>query len=111
MLWIGELVWQDEQCEQYTKDFQCTDTKQAVKIPTRCHVHKQKKLRGSLLNDVLFIYDEKWERKTCRNIIPKKPKNDLVLVSLATKRKFFVYLGVFCLCFFVFYYNGFWILG
>lgn len=43
MLWIGELVWQDEQCEQCTKDFQCTDTKQAVKIPTRCHVHKQKK--------------------------------------------------------------------
>lgn len=43
MLWVGELVWKDEQCEQCIKDFQCTDAKQAVKICTSCHAYKLKK--------------------------------------------------------------------
>lgn len=55
-------MWQDEQYEQCTKDFQCIDAKQAVKIPTGCHVHKLKK-NLELLNGVAFIYNEKWDRK------------------------------------------------
>lgn len=39
MLQVGEPAWQDKQCEQCSKDFQCADSKQAITIPTGCHVH------------------------------------------------------------------------
>lgn len=46
MLWAGEPAWQDKQCEQCSKDFQGTDAKQAIKIPTSHHVHGLKKTKN-----------------------------------------------------------------